>query len=63
MQEDLDRYLAHKRRRARALGLLALVIVMALLLVAFKIFTDSLQGPYDSKAYRPVDVLPETLSK
>ncbi len=63
MQEDLDRYILHKRRRARALGLLALVLVLALMLVAFKIFTDRLQGPYDSREYRPVDVLPEHLHR
>ncbi len=61
MERDFERYVHRKRRAHRAAAILVLLVITAVVLVWIHSCSNALTGPYDSRDYRPVDVLPENL--
>ena len=63
MERDFERYVHRKRARHRAAVITLVLLAAALVLVWLHSCSSALTGPYDSREYRPVDVLPEDLRK
>lgn len=59
MEHDFERYVHRRRRMQRAAGILAVLVIAAGLLVWLHSCSEQFRGPYDSRSYRPVDVLPQ----
>jgi len=58
MQEDLDRYRLRQRRLHRAVAVFVLIVLVAFSLALIKRCSDSIDQPFDSRIYRPVDRIP-----